>query len=84
MYGEGISREGDLLDLAVNHNVVEKAARGSRTKASVSARAATTSRTCSKRNTDLLERIEAGRESRTRLCQKPRQRAGLKLLHTQM
>lgn len=25
MYGEGISREGDLIDLAVNHNVVEKA-----------------------------------------------------------
>ena len=24
MYGEGISREGDLLDLAVTHNVVEK------------------------------------------------------------
>jgi recombination protein RecA len=24
MYGEGISREGDLLDLAVNHNVVDK------------------------------------------------------------
>ncbi len=24
MYGEGISREGDLLDLAVNHKVVEK------------------------------------------------------------
>ena len=24
MYGEGISREGDLLDLAVNHRVVEK------------------------------------------------------------
>jgi recombination protein RecA len=24
MYGEGISREGDLLDLAVNHNIVEK------------------------------------------------------------
>ena len=24
MYGEGISREGDLIDLAVNHNVVEK------------------------------------------------------------
>ena len=24
MYGEGISREGDLLDLAVNHNLVEK------------------------------------------------------------
>jgi len=24
LYGEGISREGDLLDLAVNHNLVEK------------------------------------------------------------
>src|SRR5689334_9440677 len=24
MYGEGISREGDLLDLAVNHDIVEK------------------------------------------------------------
>jgi recombination protein RecA len=24
MYGEGISREGDLLDLAVNHEIVEK------------------------------------------------------------
>jgi recombination protein RecA len=24
MYGEGISREGDLLDLAANHDVVEK------------------------------------------------------------
>ena len=24
MYGEGISREGDLLDLAVNQNIVEK------------------------------------------------------------
>jgi recombination protein RecA len=25
MYGEGISREGDVLDLAVNHRIVEKA-----------------------------------------------------------
>jgi recombination protein RecA len=24
LYGEGISREGDVLDLAVNHNIVEK------------------------------------------------------------
>ncbi|HZQ90748.1 MAG TPA: recombinase RecA [Terriglobales bacterium] len=24
MYGEGISREGDLIDIAVNHNIVEK------------------------------------------------------------
>jgi recombination protein RecA len=24
LYGEGISREGDLIDLAVNHNILEK------------------------------------------------------------
>ena len=24
LYGEGISREGDLLDLAVNNNILEK------------------------------------------------------------
>ena len=24
LYGEGISREGDLLDLAANHNILEK------------------------------------------------------------
>ena len=24
LYGEGISREGDLLDLAVNHNILDK------------------------------------------------------------
>src|SRR4029453_4736879 len=28
MYGEGISREGDLIDLAVNHNVFEKSGSG--------------------------------------------------------
>jgi recombination protein RecA len=25
MYGEGISREGDLIDLAINHKIMEKA-----------------------------------------------------------
>jgi recombination protein RecA len=34
MYGEGISREGDIIDLGVMKNVVEKAARGFPTKAS--------------------------------------------------
>src|SRR5262249_59984946 len=28
LYGEGISREGDLLDLAVNHNLPEEPGRG--------------------------------------------------------
>jgi recombination protein RecA len=42
MYGEGISREGDLLDLATNHRVVEKAAPGFLTRANVWARVART------------------------------------------
>ncbi len=43
MYGEGISREGDVLDLAVVHNASSKrAARGSPTRASASARDART------------------------------------------
>ena len=40
MYGEGISREGDLLDLAVNNNRWRNPAPGTATKASASARAA--------------------------------------------
>ena len=40
MYGEGISREGDLIDLAVNMNLVEKSGSWFSYKASASARAA--------------------------------------------
>ena len=42
MYGEGISREGDLLDLASTSASSRRAARGSPTAASASARAAKT------------------------------------------
>jgi recombination protein RecA len=42
MYGEGISKEGDLLDLAVERKIVDKSGRGSPTPASAWARAART------------------------------------------
>ena len=48
MYGEGISKEGDLLDLAANMNFVEKSDPGSATRASASARAARTPNSSSK------------------------------------
>ena len=40
LYGEGISREGDVLDLAVTHNIVDKSGAGTATRASASGRAA--------------------------------------------
>ena len=44
MYGEGISREGDLLDLAVDKRIVEKSGHGSPTGGEVSDRDAKTPR----------------------------------------
>ncbi len=50
LYGEGISREGDVLDLAVLHNIVDKSgAWYSYSRASASARAAKTSATSSRK-----------------------------------
>src|SRR5213596_3160353 len=40
LYGEGISREGDLLDMAVEKNIVDRADRGFLSRANASARAA--------------------------------------------
>ena len=48
IYGEGITREGDVLDLAVEHNIVEKSGAWYAIPASASARVARTSRTSSK------------------------------------
>jgi len=42
LYGQGISREGDLLDLAVAQNILEKSGSCSVTRASASARDART------------------------------------------
>src|SRR5262249_10675134 len=42
LYGQGISREGDLIDLAVQHNIIDKSGLGSATARTGSVRAAKT------------------------------------------
>jgi recombination protein RecA len=58
MYGEGISREGDLIDLAINHKIMEKAGawlsyKGERWQGRENVK------NVLKQNTELRERIEA-------------------------
>ncbi len=59
MYGEGISREGDLLDLAVNHNIVEKSGSWFSYKGERLGQGRDNVKNLLKENTELLERIEA-------------------------
>ncbi len=59
MYGEGISREGDLLDLAVNHNIVEKSGAWFSYKTERLGQGRDNVKNMLKTNPDLLERIEA-------------------------
>src|SRR5205809_1369103 len=59
MYGEGISREGDLLDLAVNHNIVEKSGAWFSYKGERLGQGRDNVKNMLKENIDLLERIEA-------------------------
>jgi recombination protein RecA len=58
MYGEGISREGDLLDLAVNHNIVEKSGAWFSFKGERLGQGRDNVKNMLKENADLLERIE--------------------------
>ena len=58
MYGEGISREGDLLDLAVNHNIVEKSGAWFSYKGERIGQGRDNVKNMLKTNIDLLERIE--------------------------
>src|SRR5881398_1455470 len=58
MYGEGISREGDLLDLAVNHNVVEKSGSWFSFKGERLGQGRETVKTLLKSSPDLVDRIE--------------------------
>ena len=58
MYGEGISREGDLLDLAVNNNIVEKSGAWFSFKGERLGQGRDNVKNMLKENTDLLERIE--------------------------
>jgi len=59
MYGEGISREGDLLDLAVNNNIVEKSGAWFSFKGERLGQGRDNVKNMLKTNPDLLERIEA-------------------------
>ncbi|MDQ3042098.1 MAG: recombinase RecA [Acidobacteriota bacterium] len=58
MYGEGISREGDLLDLAVNHNVVEKSGAWFSYSGERLGQGRENSKTTLKENRDMFDRIE--------------------------
>jgi recombination protein RecA len=58
MYGEGISREGDLIDLAVNNNVVEKSGAWFSYKAERLGQGRENVKNMLKENPDLLARIE--------------------------
>ncbi|HLX74083.1 MAG TPA: recombinase RecA [Terriglobales bacterium] len=58
MYGEGISREGDLIDLAVNHNVVEKSGAWFSYKGERIGQGRENARTFLKENKDITVKIE--------------------------
>jgi recombination protein RecA len=57
MYGEGISREGDLLDIAVNNNIVEKSGAWYSYKADRIGQGRENARQFLKDNVDITERI---------------------------
>jgi recombination protein RecA len=65
MYGEGISREGDLIDLAVNHNLVEKSGAWFSYKGERIGQGRENAKQFLRENRDILARIEA--EVRTAL-----------------
>ncbi|HKX84773.1 MAG TPA: recombinase RecA [Pyrinomonadaceae bacterium] len=58
MYGEGISREGDLIDLATNHNVVEKSGAWFSYSGERLGQGRENVKNMLKENTDLRDRIE--------------------------
>src|SRR6187397_537414 len=59
MYGEGISREGDLIDIASNNNIVEKSGAWFSFKGERLGQGRDNVKNMLKTNPDLLERIEA-------------------------
>lgn len=58
MYGEGISREGDLIDLATNHNVVEKSGAWFSYRGERLGQGRENVKNMLKENTDIRDRIE--------------------------
>jgi recombination protein RecA len=71
MYGEGISREGDLLDLAVNHNIVEKSGAWFSFKAERIGQGRENSKQFLKDNKDITAKIEAEVKKALGLAVKP-------------
>src|SRR5512142_1827449 len=59
LYGEGISREGDLLDLAVNNNIVEKSGSWFSYKGERIGQGRENARAFLKENKDIYAKIEA-------------------------
>jgi recombination protein RecA len=59
MYGEGISREGDMLDLAVNNNIVEKSGAWFSYKGERIGQGRENAKAFLKDNKDIAARIEA-------------------------
>jgi recombination protein RecA len=59
MYGEGISREGDMLDLAVNNNIVEKSGAWFSYKTERIGQGRENSKAFLKENKDIAAKIEA-------------------------
>ncbi len=59
MYGEGISREGDLLDLSVNHNIVEKSGAWFSYKSERIGQGRENVKAFLKENKDIMAKIEA-------------------------
>jgi len=59
LYGEGISREGDLLDLAVNHNILEKSGSWFSYKGERIGQGRENARQFLKDNKDVMARLDA-------------------------
>jgi recombination protein RecA len=59
LYGEGISREGDLIDLAVNHNILEKSGSWFSYKGERIGQGRENARQFLKENQDIFAKLEA-------------------------
>jgi recombination protein RecA len=68
LYGEGISREGDLLDLGVAHGVVEKSGTWLSFDGERLGQGRENARTFLKENTDISEKLEAALRKRLGLA----------------
>jgi recombination protein RecA len=71
LYGEGISREGDVLDLAVNHNIVEKSGAWYSYSGERIGQGRENTRTFLKENKDIYARMDAEVRKRLGIGQDP-------------